>query len=54
MATCKECKCFFSRQEDENQGDCVRREQDPRQAFYQAKPVTADRDASACPDFQKK
>ena len=54
MATCTECKSFFPLEEDSLTGDCVRRIVDPRQAYYQAKPVEAGQDASACASFQKK
>jgi len=41
---------------DENpeKGDCVQRVVDPRQAYYTAKPVMAQQDASKCPAFQKR
>ena len=54
MATCSECKSFFTLEDDLSKGDCVRRIVDPRQAYYQAKPVEADQDASTCVSFQKK
>ncbi|MEW6439299.1 MAG: benzylsuccinate synthase gamma subunit family protein [bacterium] len=54
MATCKECKSFFALEGDPNKGDCVQRVVDPRQAYYKAKPVEADRNASKCTSFQKK
>ena len=54
MAACKECKRFFPLDQQPEKGDCVRRGEDPRQAFYTAKPVIADQDASSCSDFQKK
>ncbi|GAB6162922.1 hypothetical protein JCM12298_20820 [Desulfothermus naphthae] len=54
MATCKECKNFFPLEDDPSTGDCVMRVVDPRQAYYKAKPVDADQDASNCPSFQKK
>ncbi|MBS3758775.1 MAG: benzylsuccinate synthase gamma subunit family protein [Desulfobacterales bacterium] len=54
MTTCQECKNFFPLEEDPNRGDCVQRVKDPRQAYYQAKPVNAEDDASACASFQKK
>ncbi len=54
MAVCNECKRFFAQDEQPEKGDCVRRGEDPRQAFYTARPVTAEQDASSCPDFQKK
>jgi len=54
MAVCKECKNFFPLEEQPEKGDCVKRGEDPRQSYYMAKPVTADKDASSCPDFQKK
>ena len=54
MTECSECKGFFPLEDDTSKGDCVRRVVDPRQAYYQAKPVEADKDASACASFQKK
>ena len=55
-ASCVECKSFFplALEDDSEAGDCVRRVVDPRQAYYQAKPVEADKDASSCGSFQKK
>jgi benzylsuccinate synthase len=54
MAACKDCKCFFALEEHPERGDCVQRVVDPRQAYYKAKPVDAEQDASACTSFQKK
>ncbi|MFP4445852.1 MAG: benzylsuccinate synthase gamma subunit family protein [Desulfosudaceae bacterium] len=54
MAACNECKHFFPLAEQPENGDCVKRGEDPRQAFYMAKPVAAEQDAASCPDFQKK
>ena len=54
MAKCKECKSFFALEEDPAKGDCVERVVDPRQAYYKAKPVEDDADASKCSSFQKK
>ena len=54
MATCKECKCFFEVEGNQEKGDCVLRVVDPRQAYYKARPVDADRDAASCDSFQKK
>lgn len=54
MATCNECKSYFPLEDDKSTGDCVRRVVDPRQAYYQAKPVKADGDASTCDSFHKK
>jgi benzylsuccinate synthase len=54
MATCNECKQYFLMDENPDRGDCVQRVVDPRQAYYKAKPVEADREAGDCPDFQKK
>ncbi len=53
MATCKECKCFFALDDDPEKGDCVQRVVDPRQAYYRARPVEADREAGSCNSFQK-
>jgi len=54
MPTCKECKKFFAMDDDPKKGDCVERIVDPRQAYYKAKPVPGDQDASKCSSFQKK
>jgi benzylsuccinate synthase len=54
MAACKECKSFFPLEDNPNRGDCVQRVVDPRQAYYKAKPVDANKDASKCSSFQKK
>jgi benzylsuccinate synthase len=54
MATCKECKSFFPLEENPDKGDCVRRTVDPRQAYYQAKPVNSGDDAGSCESFKKK
>ncbi|HWR68314.1 MAG TPA: benzylsuccinate synthase gamma subunit family protein [Desulfomonilia bacterium] len=54
MATCKECKKYFPLEDDPNKGDCVQRMIDPRQAYYQAKLVTAEKDAARCSSFEKK
>jgi benzylsuccinate synthase len=54
MATCSECKQFFQMDENPDKGDCVRRVVDPRQAYYKAKPVDADKEAGGCPDFRRK
>lgn len=54
MALCKECKNFFPIPEDPKQGDCVQRVVDPRQAYYKAKPVSAEKDAGKCSSFEKK
>jgi benzylsuccinate synthase len=53
MATCNECKCFFKLEEDPENGDCVQRVVDPRQAYYRARPVEVKKDASSCNSFQK-
>jgi benzylsuccinate synthase len=53
MAACKDCKCFFAFEDDAEKGDCVQRVVDPRQAYYRAKPVEADQDASDCSSFQR-
>jgi benzylsuccinate synthase len=54
MTSCKDCKSFFSLEENQDKGDCVRRVVDPRQAYYQAKPVNAEDEAVSCSSFQKK
>ena len=54
MAACKDCKCFFVFEQNPEKGDCVQRVVDPRQAYYKAKPVASDQDASTCTSFQKK
>ena len=54
MPECKECKCFFVQKEEPDNGDCVQRVVDPRQAYYKARPVKADQEAQSCSSFQKK
>jgi len=54
MATCKDCKSFFPLEEDSAKGDCVKRVVDPRQAYYQSKPVHAEDNVASCSSFQKK
>ena len=54
MATCKECKSYFEREDEPGQGDCVTRQVDPRQSYYGAKPVEPGKDATKCSSFQKK
>jgi benzylsuccinate synthase len=54
MAKCKDCKCFFVLGDDPEKGDCIQRVVDPRQAYYKARPVAADEEASDCTSFQKK
>jgi len=53
MSACKECTCFFVFEDNSEKGDCVQRVVDPRQAYYKARPVEADQDASNCPSFQR-
>lgn len=54
MPVCQECRKFFAMENDVKRGDCVQRVIDPRQAYYKAKPVLADKDASACREFEKR
>ena len=54
MPTCSECKQFFQMDENPDKGECVRRVVDPRQAYYKAKSVDADKEAGGCPDFRRK
>jgi benzylsuccinate synthase len=54
MATCKDCKCFFAFEDNSEKGDCVQRVVDPRQAYYRAKPVEGEQEASSCSNFQKR
>jgi len=54
MTTCRECQNFCNLEEDKDRGDCVQQKRDPRQAYYQAKPVNSDDDASSCASFQKR
>ncbi len=54
MPTCQECKSFFPIEENPERGDCVQRGVDPRQSYYTAREVDADKDASECSSFQKK
>lgn len=54
MPACKECKWFFPLEDDPEKGDCIRRETDPKQSYWTAKPKKAADDASKCPDFETK
>jgi benzylsuccinate synthase len=54
MTTCKECKSYFPLEENQEKGDCIRRAVDPRQEYYQAKPVNENDDANKCDSFNKK
>ena len=54
MPLCKECKKFFPVKGEPKNGDCVARVVDPRQAYYKAKSVVADKDASSCSSFEKR
>ena len=54
MPTCQECMNFFPMEETPERGDCVRREVDPRQAYYKAREVDCETDAGQCESFQKK
>ena len=54
MVKCAECKSFFPNPDNPETGDCVKRTVDPRQAYYQSKPVNSEQDASGCENFQKK
>lgn len=54
MATCTECKHYFPIEDQPGRGDCVQRGVDPRQAYYMAKEVDGDTDASNCSSFEKK
>ena len=54
MTTCNECASFFPLEDDPSTGDCVQRVVDPRQAYYKAKPVEDETDASKCDQFKKK
>ncbi len=54
MPVCQECRKFFAMEGDLKRGDCVQRVIDPRQAYYRARPVAADHDASACREFEKR
>lgn len=51
---CADCKSFFPIEETPERGDCVRREVDPRQAYYTAKEIDGGTDASKCSNFQKR
>jgi hypothetical protein len=54
MTECNECKSFFPQEKNLNEGDCIQGVNDPRQAYYQSRPVKANNDAMDCPLFQKK
>lgn len=54
MPVCQECRKFFALENEGKRGDCVQRVIDPRQAYYKAKPVSADHDASTCREFEKR
>ncbi|MCP4750837.1 MAG: benzylsuccinate synthase gamma subunit family protein [Proteobacteria bacterium] len=54
MPVCNLCRSFFPIEENPERGDCVRREVDPRQAYYTARELDAGADASNCANFQKK
>lgn len=54
MVKCAECKSFFPNEENQETGDCIKRTVDPRQAYYQSKPVKAEKNAAECENFQKK
>lgn len=54
MSVCQECRKFYPQENSQKQGDCVQRVIDPRQAYYKARPVASDKDASACRDFEKR
>lgn len=54
MTTCQECKRFFPIPEEPKKGDCVERVVDPRQAYFKAKSVLGDNDATKCSSYEKK
>lgn len=54
MTICQECKKFFALGDDLKKGDCVQRVVDARQGYFKAKPVQAEKDAGACPEFEKR
>jgi benzylsuccinate synthase len=54
MITCKDCRKYHPWEEDPQKGDCIQKVIDPRQAFYESKPVQADKNASTCSLFDKK
>ena len=54
MAKCRDCKSFFVREENRETGDCILRVVDPRHAYYRSRPVSAESNASKCPNFIKK
>lgn len=54
MPVCQDCMKFFAMEDDQKKGDCVQRVMDPRQSYYKAKPVLAEKDASACREFEKR
>jgi len=54
MVQYKDAKNFFPFKHDPERGHYVTRVVDPRQAYYKAKVVKAEDDASNEPEFQKK
>jgi benzylsuccinate synthase len=54
MATCCDCKHFYPIEDNPERGDCVRREVDPRQAYYTAREMDAAMEASGCKHFEQK
>jgi hypothetical protein len=56
VATCKECKYFFSIPEEYDdyepgKGDCVVERVDTKGKWWMSKPVMENTDASKCQDF---
>lgn len=54
MASCKDCKWYFQREDDRSEGDCVTRVVDARQAYHRAYPTSGSKDSSKCPSYQIK
>ncbi len=59
MATCAECKSFFTIPEnaddyEQGKGDCVREEKDQKGKYWLSKPVMGGMSADNCSYFTKK
>ena len=52
MKTCWMCRRFFEDGSNPKRGRCVRRVIYMTQACFMERPVTAEKNASQCPDFQ--
>jgi hypothetical protein len=59
MASCKECRHFFSIPEDaddfaKGKGDCVMEERDDKGKYWSARPTMEECEADKCPGYTKK